>query len=88
MERSEIVDKLLEIITPYVPDKEVLGSLSEETNLVTELAINSANLVDVIIDVELAFDIEIEDDVVERMVVVGDAVSIIQERAQAAADTD
>ena len=80
MKRTEIVEKLRTLIEPYVQDQEAFADISEKTHLLQDLKINSANLVDIIIDAETAFDIEIDDDAAERMLTVGEAVIIIEQR--------
>jgi acyl carrier protein len=79
MERQAIVDKLKTIIEPYVQDQEAFENVSEDTDLLNDLKVNSANLVDIIIDAEMAFDIEIDDDSAEKMLTVKDAVEIIEQ---------
>ena len=76
MNRQEINEKLKEIIKPYVQNEEAFEKLSEETNLLMDLEINSAHLVDIILDMEEAFDIEIDDESAEKMMTVGEALSI------------
>ena len=44
MQHQEILDKLKEIISPYVPNKEMLESVTEETDLMKDLKINSQHL--------------------------------------------
>lgn len=79
MERTAIVEKLKTIIKPYVQDEEAFENVSEDTDLLNDLKVNSANLVDIIIDAEMAFDIEIDDDSAEKMLTVKDAVEIIEQ---------
>jgi len=82
MTKQEITEKLRKIIEPYVPEKETLDTINADTDLLKDLKINSANLVDIIIDVEMAFDIEIDDDSAEQMLTVKDAVRIIEQRVE------
>ncbi len=77
MEKEDLIDKLKTIVKPYIQDEEAFINLSEETNFITDLKINSANLVDVILDVEDAFDIRIENDEMETMTSVKSAMNII-----------
>lgn len=77
MEREEVQNKLKEIIKPYVQDMEAYGNLSDATDLLQDLKINSAHLIDVVLDVEEAFDIEIDDESVEKMITVKDSVETI-----------
>jgi acyl carrier protein len=78
MTKAELIVSLKQIVQPYVQDQEAFAQLSEETNFIDDLKINSANLVDIILDVEDAFDIEIEDDAMDQMLTVKAAIAIIQ----------
>ncbi|NJN26142.1 MAG: acyl carrier protein [Cyclobacteriaceae bacterium] len=77
MEKEELITKLKKIVLPYIQDQEAFDHLSEETRFITDLKINSANLVDVILDVEDEFDIRIENEEMEQMVSVVAAMNII-----------
>ncbi len=77
MDRQTITDQLKQIISPYVEDKAALENINEESDFVNDLNINSANLVDIILDAEEAFDIEIDDEAAERMLNVKAAVDIV-----------
>jgi acyl carrier protein len=83
MNQDDILQRLRTVIEPYVEDKNKLETATAETDLLSDLQINSAHLVDIILDAEEAFDIEIDDDAAEEMVTVGAAVRIIQERLHA-----
>jgi len=77
MDKNELIDKLKEIIKPYVQDETAFDNLTEETDFIKDLKINSANLVDVVLDVEDAFDIEIDDESMENMLNVKSALDIV-----------
>ena len=77
MDRSEIQEKVVKILTPYVKDSDALGKIGASTNILDDLKVNSARLVDVVLEFEDAFDIEIADDDVDRVETVGDAVELI-----------
>ena len=78
MSDKELLEKLKKIVTPYVQDKEGLENFDENTDFLNDLKINSANLVDVVLDVEDEFDIEIDNDSMSDMLSVLDAKKIIQ----------
>lgn len=82
MNQEQILAKLREIIEPYVEEKTLLDQVNIETDLLRDLQINSAHLVDIILDAEEAFDIEIDDDSAEKMLTVGAAIEIIQDRVK------
>ncbi|MFT5628822.1 MAG: acyl carrier protein, partial [Glaciecola sp.] len=56
---------------------------SEETDFINDLKINSANLVDVILDVEDEFNIRIENDDMEKMISVRAAMDVVNEKLAA-----
>ncbi|PJJ07934.1 acyl carrier protein [Flavobacterium sp. 1] len=78
MDREETLEQLKHIVKPYVQDQEALDSLSEETDFINDLKINSANLVDVILDIEEKFDIMIDNESMKQMVNVKEAIGIIE----------
>jgi len=80
MNNDEIIEKLKEIITPYAENKVALQTISEETDFLTDLKINSANLVDVVLDIEEKFGIEIDNDSMEKMLTVKATIAIINEK--------
>lgn len=75
--RKEIIDELKKVLTPYTENKDLLRGINEQTNLITDLKINSANLVDVIIDAESKYYIEIDLDSAEKMFKVGNIIDVI-----------
>ena len=77
MEASEIQDRVIKILTPYVKDQEALASAGPATNILEDLKVNSARLVDVVLAFEDDFDIEIADEDVDSVNTVGDAVNLI-----------
>lgn len=82
MEKNELIAKLKAIVKPYIQDEDAFNNLSEDTDFVRDLKINSANLVDVILDVEDAFDIRIENDEMERMLSVKAAMEIVNSKLE------
>ncbi|MDX1720838.1 acyl carrier protein [Salegentibacter mishustinae] len=84
MKEKEILDSLKKIVTPYVQRKEGLENFNEKTDFIKDLEVNSANLVDVILDVEDEFDIEIDNDSMSGMLTVGDAKNIIERKLASA----
>ena len=83
MNREESIQKLKKIVKPYVKNEEALENINENTDFFNDLNINSANLVDVILDVEEVFDIEIDADSMEKMRDVQSALMVIEEKLAA-----
>jgi len=80
MTREEILSELKKVISPYTTNKEMLAGINDETDLIKDLKINSANLVDIIIDAEAKYDIEIDYDSADKMVNVGNCIDVISEK--------
>jgi acyl carrier protein len=51
MTKEEIIDQLRTIVKPYI-NNQAARNLSETTDFITDLQINSANLVDIILDMK------------------------------------
>ena len=80
MTTEELITRLKEIITPYVRNQEAFNNLTEQTDFLNDLKINSANLVDVVLDIETAFDIIIDNESMEKMLNVKAALDIITQK--------
>ena len=80
MSQDEIFAQVVKILTPYVKNQEALDGVSLETHILDDLKVNSARLVDVVLEFEDAFDIEIDDDDVDKVETVGNAVELIESK--------
>ena len=80
MSKSEIIEKLKSIVKPYIKNQEAFENLNENTDFINDLQINSANLVDVILDIEEIFDINIDNESMEKMLDVKSALTIIESK--------
>jgi len=83
MTEKEILEKIKKIVTPYTQNKPALKNFDENTDFINDLKINSANLVDVILDVEDEYNIEIDNDSMNEMLTVKDAKHIIERKLAA-----
>ncbi len=80
MNDKVVLEKLKKIVTPYVQEESGLDNFNEQTDFINDLKINSANLVDVVLDVEDEFNIEIDNESMDGMLTVGDAKRIIERK--------
>ena len=80
MTREKLITSLQKIVKPYIQDQIAFENLSEETDFINDLKINSANLIDIILDLEDEFDIEIDDESMENMLSVKSALDIIENK--------
>jgi len=80
MSREDVFQKVMGIIKPFVKNEEVFQQADESTNILQDLKVNSARLVDIILNFEDEFDVEVEDEDADSVNTVGDAVSLIMEK--------
>jgi len=82
MSKEEIIAELKNIITPYSEETIALQSIDDDTDFLKDLKINSANLVDIVLDIEDRFNIEIDNDSMAKMLTVKATVDIIENKRQ------
>lgn len=82
MTETAIFERVVEILTPYVKDPDALTRVTEATDILGELKVNSARLVDVVLAFEDDFDIEIGDDDIDAVATVGDCVKLIRAKQE------
>ena len=80
MDATEIQERVIKILTPYVKDQSALESAGAATNILEDLKVNSARLVDVVLAFEDEFDIEIADEDVDTVNLIGDCVKLISQK--------
>lgn len=78
MDREILINAIKEVATPYTGDNTALDNISEDTDFIKDLKINSANLVDIVLDLEERFGIEIDNDSMARMLNVKSTVEVIE----------
>jgi len=80
MTLDEIFTQLIPIIEIYLPQDVSINDIKKESDLTAELNINSAHLVDIVLDVEDKFGIEFANADMEKLRTVDDAIIIIQDK--------
>jgi acyl carrier protein len=58
--RAEIIERMRNILEPWVSDATLIDKISEKTNLITDLGLDSIGILQMILGVEKEFDISIE----------------------------
>lgn len=79
IETTEIFKDLVEIITPYCKN-DAIKKISKETRFIDDLGINSARLVDIVIDIEDKFNVAIDDESADQIRTIGDAIAVIEKQ--------
>ncbi|MEZ4971207.1 MAG: phosphopantetheine-binding protein [Flavobacteriaceae bacterium] len=80
MDNDQHFGQLKDIVTMYLPEDVPNGAIGMDSNFIQELNINSANLVDIVLDVEDAFGIRLENEDMDRMQTIRDALNIITQK--------
>lgn len=80
MNATEIQEKVVKILTPYVKNPSALENLTPDTNILKDLKVNSARLVDVVLAFEDTFGIEVADEDADSVNTIGDAVKLISSK--------
>lgn len=84
MDEREVFEKVVAILRPFAKNQEALAKVAPETAIRNDLKVNSARLVDVVLEIEERFGIQVRDEDADKIRTVGDAVSLIlRERANA-----
>ena len=83
MNRETVKTDLINIITPYLPEEVMVNEVSEDKHLINDLMINSAHIVDIVLDIEDKFDIMIDDDIIGEMNTVGDSIDVVLKKTAA-----
>ena len=78
MDKEATITKLKAIIKPFINNEEAFENLTETTDFINDLNINSANLVDIILDIEEVFAIDIDNQSMEKMLTIKAALEIIE----------
>lgn len=86
MTSEAIYQRLLPIVTTYLPEDLDQKDIKPDSDLTKELNINSAHLVDVVLDVEDEFEIEFANEDMEKLRTLNDAIEIIQSKIKNSAN--
>jgi acyl carrier protein len=78
MNRTEIQQQVLDLLSHYQGRGANRASLTESSSLVDELNINSARMIDIVLDLEEKFGITIDDSKLPSLKNVGDVVSLVE----------
>jgi acyl carrier protein len=80
MNEAQTLTEVVQIISPFAKNKDLLTSATISTRILEDLGVNSARLVDIILEFEDKFDISIEDEAADKVATLGDAVALIKSK--------
>ena len=77
MSEQEVFDKVVAIIEPFAQNEQALRNVTMDTSILEDLKVNSARLVDVVLEIEDTFDIEVSDEDADNVKTIGSALHLI-----------
>ncbi|MFH0867329.1 MAG: acyl carrier protein [Bacteroidota bacterium] len=77
---EEIRPQIVKILDRYIFDKKIWNAAPENPNIILDLKINSARIVDIVIDIEEQFGIEVDNKTLERIKTFNDIITVISEK--------
>lgn len=80
---DDIKEKVVKILDKYIFEKKIWGTAPENPKIIDDLKINSARIVDIVIDLEEIFEIEIDNKTLEKIKTLNDIIQIISEKKPA-----
>jgi acyl carrier protein len=83
MDQKEVFEKVVAILKPFAKNREALENVKLETSIQKDLKVNSARLVDVVLEIEEIFGIQVKDEDADKVRTVGDAVSLVTQQMSA-----
>ena len=81
VDTNAIFNDLIDIIKPYCKDGSVT-EINSNTRFIEDLGVNSARLVDIVIDIEDKFNISIDDESADQIRTIGDAIKVIEAKME------
>lgn len=84
MDKNEMQQTLLKIVKLYLPEDVSIEDVQLKSNFTQDLNINSAHLVDIVLDVEDEFGVVLENEDMDGMQTVEDALTIINKKLEEA----
>jgi len=78
MENEDLMVIVKETIAPYTEETDILENIDKDTDFIRDLKINSASLVDIVLDLEERFTIEIDNESMAKMLTVGASIEVIK----------
>ena len=77
---SDTMVKVKQIISKFAKNKAALETAGDDAKIRADLGVSSANLVDVVLDFEEAFNLSISDDDIGKIGTLGEAVRLIESK--------
>lgn len=80
MDKAAVKQQIYTMLKTYTRKADVWETATDESKILQDLKINSARLVDITLEMEDTFDIEIDNDAMDRIVTINDAIEVVMEK--------
>ena len=80
MSNPDTFARVVAVLKPYAKNAKALADVTPESRIREDLMVNSARLVDVVLELETQFDIQISDADADAVETVGDAIRIVESK--------
>lgn len=77
---ENLFNEVKEIIKKYAFDKKLVDASTEQSKIIVDLKINSARVVDIVLDIEEKYDIEIDDKSIGKIITIQDVINVIKSK--------
>jgi acyl carrier protein len=84
MDQKEVFEKVVAILKPFAKNRDALAKVTPEMSIQKDLKVNSARLVDVVLEIEELFGIQVKDEDAEKVRTVADAVALVMRQKASA----
>lgn len=78
MDRAQIMDKVSDIITEHFDINK--DQITDQLNLKEDLGADSISIMEVVLEIEDAFNIEVADEDMEKIQTIGDAIDYLSQK--------
>ena len=79
MKREEIIETLKKIFITVIDENKDFSNVSEETNIIKDLGVNSVGLIYLLMAIEETYDIDMSDVTFSTFEKIGDVIKYIEE---------
>ena len=77
MDREGVFITVVEVISRYIMDEQLLEGVDGRTRIIEDLDVNSARLIDVVLALEDEYEIEVDDSTINAIKTIDDAIDVI-----------
>ena len=71
-------DEVMDVLSRFVDDENALVTADMNTRLIDDLDINSVRFVDIILEFEFKYDVDIDNDMARDIITIGDVVTLLE----------